>query len=168
MNRKNITLNILLLISLIVLMAGYFKQPKKEHLKTKGFDTNQTLPFKKTPDTIHIIRATTYNPVSSQCDNDPLTTADGSKIDLISLQRQEIRWVALSRDLLCRWGGPFNYGDTISVFSIENCQINGDWIVHDCMNARYDKSIDFLFDANNNYPKLGVGEDIKLIIRENG
>lgn len=108
------------------------------------------------PDTIHLERATTYQPTFAQCDSDPLTTADGSKINPDSLQR----WVALSRDLLTRWGGEFSFGDTITTYSNTHPQVNGDWVVHDCMNARYKMSIDFLANFDE---KLGVGKDVKII-----
>ena len=113
---------------------------------------------------IHIDRATTYNPVASQCDNDPFTTADGSRIDPDKLRDGKIRWCALSRDFLARWGGLFDYGDTIVVGSFSSPQINGKWIVKDCMNKRYTNSLDFLFDARNNNPKLGVCRDLVVKI----
>lgn len=113
---------------------------------------------------IHIDRATTYNAVPSQCDSDPFTTADGSKIDPVKLRDGKIRWCALSRDFLARWGGLFDYGDTIQVGSFSSPQINGKWVVHDCMNKRYTNSLDFLFDARNNNPKLGVCRDLVVKI----
>ena len=114
---------------------------------------------------IQLDRATTYNAVASQCDNDPFTTADGSRIDPIKLRDGKIRWCALSRDFIARWGGLFTYGDTIVVGSISSPQINGEWIVHDCMNERYSNSVDFLFDAENNIPKLGVCRDLVIEIQ---
>lgn len=109
---------------------------------------------------IKIDRATTYNPEKNQCDSDPLITADNSFIDIDLLKSGVLRWVALSRDLLSRWGGRFNYGDTINVSSISKPQINGDWVVHDCMNARYRNSLDFLFYPSDDLPKFGVCEDL--------
>ena len=128
-------------------------------------------------DTVHIERATTYNAVASQCDNNPLNTADGTLINLEKLKAQQIRWVALSRDLIydeprqklfsdqSHWRGPFAFGDTIQVLSETHPTLNGEWILHDCMNKRYSNSMDFLFDPANNVPKLGIGTDIKLIIQ---
>jgi 3D (Asp-Asp-Asp) domain-containing protein len=113
---------------------------------------------------IQMDRATTYNAVPSQCDSHPLTTADGSRIDPDKLQDGKIRWCALSRDFLARWGGLFDYGDTIQVGSFSSPQINGKWVVHDCMNARYSNSVDFLFDSENNKPKLGVCKDLVVKI----
>lgn len=110
-------------------------------------------------DTVHLIRATTYQPTESQCDSNPFTTADGSKINPSEYQR----WVALSRDLLSRWGGQFDYGDTLEIYSMEHENLNGSWVVRDCMAARYKMSIDFLLEPEKNYPKLGVGDDVKII-----
>lgn len=100
-------------------------------------------------DTIQINRNTAYHPVVAQCQGNPLVTADMSRIDLSKLKAKQIKWVALSRDLIKRWGGPLNYGDTITIQSEINPQLEGEWIVHDCMNARYKKSIDFLFHPSN-------------------
>ena len=113
---------------------------------------------------IQIDRATTYNAVASQCDNDPFTTADGSRIYPDKLRDMKIRWCALSRDFLARWGGLFDYGDTIVVGSFSSPQINGKWVVKDCMNKRYTNSLDFLFDSENNKPKLGVCKDLIIKI----
>ncbi len=122
---------------------------------------------------IELDRATTYYCNVNQCDNDPFTTADGSVIDPIKLKNKQIRWCALSRDLIWdeyRQGihaegfrGLFEFGDTITVYSKTCPQINGKWVVHDTMNKRYKRSIDFLFDPKNNKPKLGVCTDVKII-----
>lgn len=111
------------------------------------------------PDTIHLNRATTYQPTEAQCDSNPFSTADGSIINPDSLQR----WVALSRDLISRWGGPFDYGDTITFYSETKPHICGDWVLHDCMASSYEMSVDFLMAPEDNYPKLGVGTDVKII-----
>jgi hypothetical protein len=122
---------------------------------------------------IELDRATTYYCEAKQCDNNPLTTADGSVIDPVKLRNKEIRWCALSRDLIWdeyRQGihaegfrGFFEFGDTIVVKSNSNPQINGKWVVHDTMNKRYKNSIDFLIDPDNNKPKLGVCEDVRIL-----
>lgn len=104
-------------------------------------------------------RATTYWCDSAQCDSNPYTTADGSIID----PNNPHRWCALSRDLLTRWGGEFDYGDTIEIYSNEHPNLDGYWVIHDCMNAKYKMSIDFLMHPKDNTPKLGIGSDIKII-----
>ena len=44
------------------------------------------------------VTLTCYQPVKSQCNNQPLVTADGSKINLHHLKRGRIKWCAVSRD----------------------------------------------------------------------
>ena len=140
-------------------------------LMTMGVN-HSTVKIKQSP-FIQLDRATTYYCNVSQCDNDPFTTADGSVIDPIKLKNKEIRWCALSRDLI--WDeyrqtihkqgfrGLFEFGDTIVVKSNSKPQINGKWVVHDTMNKRYTNSIDFLIHPDNNNPKLGVCEDVKIL-----
>ena len=149
----------LILIAIGLSMLTFVQRMDKVSLKKAK--TRLLIP---NPEKIHIERATTYNATVGQCDSDPFTTADGSRIDLAKLKSQSLKWCALSRDLLSRWGGLINYGDTIDVYSISSPQINGKWCVRDCMNKRYTKSVDFLFDKNNNVPKLGVCTDLIIKI----
>lgn len=92
------------------------------------------------------VLATKYNPVPEQCDEDPLITADNSLINLDKLNNHDLRWIAVSRDLL----DIFNYGDTVVIDS-ENHRLNGEWIVHDTMNKRFSNRIDFLVPLNDRY-----------------
>jgi hypothetical protein len=89
---------------------------------------------------------TVYNPTVKQCDKSPLITASNSKIDQQKLRNQEIRWMALSRDLLKRWNGKFHYGDTVLLTS-GDASIDGFWIIKDTMNKRYKNQGDLLFDS---------------------
>lgn len=123
-------------------------------------------------DTIHLDRATTYQPTIAQCDSTPFSTADGSRIVPGSGQK----WVALSRDLILdeerqglfgrtdHWRGNFRFGDTITVYSKLHPQVDGEYVVHDCMSPAYTLSIDFLGTLT---PKLGVGRDVKIITCSN-
>ena len=107
------------------------------------------------------VTATYYNAVPGQCDSSPLITADNSHIDLVKLKKKELRWVALSRDLLKRWGGPFDYGDTITI-EHKNKDLAGEWVVHDSMNARFTKRMDFLVALGNKFP----GKTQNIIIKK--
>jgi 3D (Asp-Asp-Asp) domain-containing protein len=147
-------------IGLLILLFCINFNPIKTFKKLNRIRLNR--PIKS--EFIQMDRATTYNAVPSQCDSNPLTTADGSKIDPDKLRDGKIRWCALSRDFIARWGGLFDYGDTIQVGSFSSPQINGKWVVHDCMNKRYTNSLDFLFDSENNKPKLGVCKDLVVKI----
>lgn len=86
--------------------------------------------------TVTHVTLTCYQPVKSQCNNDPLTTADGSKISLHHLKHNRIKWCAVSRDLLYL----FPKGKSKRVF-IEGF---GVYQVRDVMNKRHHHRIDIL------------------------
>jgi 3D (Asp-Asp-Asp) domain-containing protein len=85
------------------------------------------------------VRATMYHPVESQCDDDPLITADGSIIDPHKVS--DWNWIAVSQDMLLKNGGIFNYGDQVY---IKGTHKDGIYTIHDCMNRRKTSQIDFL------------------------
>jgi len=102
---------------------------------------------------------TVYNPTKRQCDKTPLITASNSKINVDHLKNQNIRWMALSRDLLKRWSGEFHYGDTVLV-SAGDSQIDGLWVIKDTMNRRFKKRGDLLFDKE--VRKLGKWKKVEI------
>ena len=85
---------------------------------------------------------TMYNPTLTQCDETPNITADGTRIN--PEKASQYRYVALSRDLLDRWGGPFNYGDYISIEGTSKGAHDGIWQVRDTMNPKWKNRVDFL------------------------
>jgi len=89
------------------------------------------------------VTVTVYNPVTEQCDEDPTTTADGSKIRFDKLYRGDLKWIAISRDLR----ETFNYGDSVTLSG--NPEINGDYVVHDLMNPRFKGRVDILRPAGD-------------------
>lgn len=123
-------------------------------------------------DTVSIKRATIYNAVVGQCDDDPFTTADGSHIDTTKLRTGELKWVALSQDLVYDeykaslhpglFKGKFEFGDTIRVISKKHTCMNGLYVVRDVMNRRYKLSMDFLQPLKKKY-KFGLGLDFKIV-----
>lgn len=86
-------------------------------------------------------RVTVYHPVKSQTDDTPLITADGSRIDLQKLKRREIRWCAISRDLL--WLFPKDKPKRILIEGL------GVYEVRDTMNARFDHCVDILLHPSD-------------------
>jgi 3D (Asp-Asp-Asp) domain-containing protein len=87
----------------------------------------------------HIV-ATMYNAVEKQCDKDPLTTAGLYKIN--PKKASQHKWIALSRNLLKRWEGPFNYGDLVLITNAG--KKTGIYKVVDTMNEIYRNRIDIL------------------------
>lgn len=82
------------------------------------------------------VTLTCYQPVKSQCNSDPLTTSDGSKINLHHLKHNKIKWCAISRDLLYLFPK-----DTAKRVYIEGYGI---YEVRDVMNKRHKHRIDIL------------------------
>lgn len=63
-------------------------------------------------------------------------------------KRSTHRWVALSRNLLVKWGGEFKYGDTIVVQGIAE-GTDGIYYVGDTMNKRFSNYIDILVSRDD-------------------
>lgn len=96
-----------------------------------------------------MVTATMYNPVESQCDKDPLVTAANYKINPQKASKH--RYVALSRDLLTRWGGKFDYGNKVAIKGTKHK--DGIYIVADTMNSRYCNHVDILETSGTNWYK---------------
>ena len=64
------------------------------------------------------VDVTMYQPVYPQTDDTPNITADGTRIRIS--KASQYKFVALSRNLLKRWGGPFDYGDLILIKGTEH------------------------------------------------
>ena len=88
------------------------------------------------------VTVTTYNPTEQQTDSTPNITADGTKIK--PCLATNYRYVALSRDLLARWGGPFDYGDYIVIEGTDGGKWDGIYQVRDTMAAKWVKRVDIL------------------------
>ena len=88
------------------------------------------------------VTVTTYNPRRSQTDSTPNQTADGTIIK--PWKATDYRYVALSRDLIARWGGPFDYGDYIVIEGTDGGKWDGIYQVRDTMAAKWVKRVDIL------------------------
>ena len=86
------------------------------------------------------VTVTTYNPTRSQTDSTPNQTADGTIIK--PWKATQYRYVALSRDLIARWGGPFEYGDYVVIEGTDGW--DGVYQVRDTMNPKWVKRVDIL------------------------
>ena len=86
------------------------------------------------------VTVTTYTPTKEQCDSTPNITADGTKIK--PWRATDYRFVALSRDLLSRWDGPFEYGDYVVIEGTGKW--DGIYQVRDTMNPKWTNRVDIL------------------------
>jgi len=83
---------------------------------------------------------TMYHPVKHQTDGTPDILADGTKIRIH--KASEYKYVAVSRNLLKRWGGWLDYGDFIVLSGTGGK--DGVYQVKDTMNKRFVNRIDIL------------------------
>jgi hypothetical protein len=145
MKFENLIERILVVAGLALFTLGIVRltideSSKRNKITLTKTDTVRT--FEKLPEIIEV-SGTVYNPVADQCDGSPLYTADGSYIDTALLKAGKLHWLAISQDLLVQNGGPYNLGDTIFVYHPDD-KIRGKWIIHDCMNPRVKRYLDFL------------------------
>ena len=113
------------------------------------------------------VDVTMYQPVYPQTDKTPDITADGTRIRIS--KASEYKFVALSRNLLKRWGGPFDYGDFILIKGTKTK--DGVYQVRDTMNPKWVNVVDILesFDVrpykyeNVHIYKMNWTENLALI-----
>ena len=110
--------------------------------------------MKKNKNTITHVKVTCYQPVEAQCDSEPLTTADGSKIDLHKLKKGNVKWCAISRDLL--WLFPKDKPKRVHIEGY------GIYEVRDVMNKRFNHRVDILIHPSE---KANISEEnVKMTI----
>jgi len=92
------------------------------------------------------VTATMYYAVPDQCDDSPLVTACGYKINPKKATQQ--KWIAVSRDLL----KFFKYGDKVRLSNAGDK--NGIYTIADTMNKRFKNKIDILETEGTSLYKL--------------
>ncbi len=143
------SLNLIFWASIISISLGYTahlildRETEDDTSLTSKEDLCENLPG-------HYVSATYYNPVAEQCWGDPLVTASGKRIDLEKLKRDEIKWIAVSRDLLAH----YNYGDKVMLSCSDDPSIEGIYTIEDTMNKRFKNKIDLLWHTD----KKGKGK----------
>lgn len=108
----------------------------------------------------YTVTATAYSAVPGQTDDEPFVTADNSTIP--ADYTSQLRWLALSHDLLARWGGPFAYGDTVRVSGLSPA-LDGVYLVHDTMNRRHRHCLDVLAHPRERYDVFQPGVHLQLV-----
>ena len=120
-----------------IMEDNYAKQKElQEHIWELENDCSNIYPNRIS----YKVTVTTYNPTRQQCDSTPNITADGTRFK--TWKASSYRYVALSRDLLARWGGPFNYGDYIVIEGTKDR--DGVYQVRDTMNPKWTNRVDIL------------------------
>lgn len=140
-------------IIVTVFVSGYICVQAMERYKkmytsqlTELQDQNKVLveEINKLLDNPITVTVTMYRANTIECDMDPDITADGTKIHVP--QSSRYRYVALSRNLLKRWGGNFDYGDYILLKGTD--KRDGIYQVRDTMNPKFSDVVDILESHN--------------------
>ena len=144
MFRKIVVTLILLFIFNGYVYVNLFEDYKKHHIRELSFYKNRIIELESVVDEYKLegldVTVTMYHPIYPQTDKTPSITADGTRISIKNAS--EHKFVALSRNLLKRWGGPFDYGDFIFLRGTDGK--DGVYQVRDTMNRRYINYIDIL------------------------
>ena len=114
------------------------KNIQLETLRVENSDLKEKLNKYET-EGMHVT-VTMYQPVRYQTDSTPNILADGTRIR--TKEASNYKFIAVSRNLLKRWGGWLDYGD----FVLLKGTTGKDWVyqVRDTMNKRYVNRIDIL------------------------
>ena len=108
------------------------------------------------------VTVTMYHPVKHQTDGTPDILADGTKITIH--KASEYKYVAVSRNLLKRWGGLLDYGDFIVLKGTGGK--DGVYQVKDTMNKRFVNRIDILESPGGNPYKYTSAKIQKAYLNE--
>lgn len=127
-------------------------QKKSAKIETTVKDSQET---KDTKVVTHVT-LTCYQPVAAQCNADYLHTADNSFIDLKKLKRGELKWVAISQDLI--WLIPM--GSKVKITDEKTGKCYGTFTVKDKMNKRWNHRMDILIHPNS--PERIYAENIRV------
>ena len=104
------------------------------------------------------VTVTMYEPVRYQTDSTPNILADGTRIAIH--KASEYKYIAVSRNLLKRWGGFLDYGDWILLRGTEHK--DGVYQVRDTMHPRWVNRIDILESIDAEPYMFPKAEIIKL------
>ena len=86
------------------------------------------------------VTVTMYQPIRGQTDSTPNILADGTRIR--TQEASDYKFIAVSRNLLKRFGGQFNFGDFVLLQGTYTK--HGFYQVRDTMNPRFVDHIDIL------------------------
>jgi 3D (Asp-Asp-Asp) domain-containing protein len=157
-----------LLMSIIILLVniagtqkilGYLKERNQENIESLLAENEELkLELRRYEDTGIAVKVTMYHPVSEQTDSTPNILADGTRIR--TQEASNYKFIAVSRNLLSRWGGWLNYGDFILLKGTDNK--DGVYQVKDTMHPRWVNRIDILESPGTKPYMFPDAEIVKL------
>ena len=157
-----------LLMSMIILLVniagtqkilGYLKTRNQEKIESLLSENEELkLELRRYEDTGIAVKVTMYHPVSEQTDSTPNILADGTRIR--TQEASNYKFIAVSRNLLSRWGGWLNYGDFILLKGTDNK--DGVYQVKDTMHPRWVNRIDILESPGTKPYMFPTAEIVKL------
>ena len=111
------------------------------------------------------VTVTMYQPVRRQTDSTPNILADGTRIR--TKEASNYKFIAVSRNLLKRWGGFLDYGDFVLLKGTDHK--DGVYQVRDTMNKRWVNRIDILESVHVKPYKFEKAKIIKtdLVLKNN-
>jgi 3D (Asp-Asp-Asp) domain-containing protein len=164
-NKQMITLCIVLITYANGIVSTKFLNDKNIQIQSL-VDKNKRLQEKlndyKTKETN--VTVTMYQPVRYQTDSTPNILADGTRIK--TEEASNYKFIAVSRNLLKRWGGSLEFGDVVILIGTDHK--DGIYQVRDTMNARFVNRIDILESPGVKPYKFNKAKIIKTdILTEN-
>lgn len=162
---KKVILTVLFLMILAWSPSGiyfYFhKDKEKEEVKEVATKIKVVTREKRESvyDIVVTLRGTTYQPVASQCDGDPLVTSDMTRVNLKKLKEGSQKLMAISYDIKIKYG--FRFGDKFDIFT-KNGDYLGRYVFCDHMNERIKNTVDLMIHPNQK-PTSYEGMVIKRI-----
>ena len=118
------------------------KNIQLETLRVENSDLKEKLNEYET-EGMHVT-VTMYRPLRYQTDSTPNILADGTRIR--TQEASNYKFIAVSRNLLKRWGGWLDYGDFVLLKGTDHK--DGVYQVRDTMNPRFVNRIDILESVN--------------------
>jgi len=141
MNKYVLGIALLLMIYANAIVSTKFLNDKNIQLQSL-VDENKRLAeklYEYETEGMHVT-VTMYQPVRNQTDSTPNILADGTRIR--TREASNYKFIAVSRNLLKRWGGWLDYGDFVLLKGTTGK--DGVYQVRDTMNPRWVNRIDIL------------------------
>ena len=165
MNKYVLGIALLLMIYANAIVSTKFLNDKNIQLQSL-VDENKRLAeklYEYETEGMHVT-VTMYQPVRYQTDSTPNILADGTRIR--TQDASNYKFIAVSRNLLKRWGGWLDYGDFVLLKGTTGK--DGVYQVRDTMNPRWVNRIDILESIDVKPYKFESAKIVKTNLTFNG